>query len=105
MVGIVGSTDVLTVSPGTIRLAGWALQPSSPDPLGFVVFVDDDPPAGSGQANRSRPDVGAAFPTAGPDHGFDVQVSTTPGAHLVALMALANGLPPTLLAVRHVTVP
>ena len=42
-------------------------------------------------ANRSRPDVGAAFPAAGPNHGYTVAMAATPGRHTVCLYAINTG--------------
>lgn len=42
-------------------------------------------------ASRPRPDVGAAFPAAGPNHGYTLTMQTTPGRHTVCLFAINAG--------------
>jgi hypothetical protein len=57
-------------------------------------------------ANMPRPDVGAAYPAAGPDHGYTLTMPTTAGPHTVCLYAINTG-PGTSrgLACRATTVP
>ncbi|MGU3358453.1 hypothetical protein ACLBWJ_14455 [Microbacterium sp. M4A5_1d] len=65
----VGSLDVVEVSPGQFRVAGWAADPDTADSIDVHVYI-----GGAGyavRADRSRPDVGAAFPGLGAARGFD----------------------------------
>ena len=57
-------------------------------------------------ANQPRPDVGAAYPTAGPNHGYSLTMQATPGAHTACLYAINTG-PGTSrpLGCRAITVP
>jgi SpoIID/LytB domain protein len=71
----VGSLDVVSVGAGGVRVAGWAIDPNSSDPIDVHVYVGS---AGTPvEASTDRPDLAAAFPTSGTQHGFDV---TVPGA-------------------------
>lgn len=42
-------------------------------------------------ANQPRTDVGAAYPDYGPNHGFTLKMTTTPGQHTVCLYAINTG--------------
>jgi len=87
---------------GSIHLAGWALDPDAWTPIAVHVYIDGAGVAVS--AANPRPDVDAAF-ARGPDHGYDVLVPATAGAHTVCVYAIdANGGPNTLLGCRAVTV-
>jgi hypothetical protein len=67
----VGVVDVVQVSPGTVRVAGWAFDPDSHDPIDVHIYLDST--GHSRRAEVERPDVGAAFGQ-GSQHGFDVQL-------------------------------
>jgi hypothetical protein len=82
-----GSIDVLTLDKGTLRLQGWALDPNSTSPLQLRILVDGQL-AATAVADRSRSDLVKFFPGAGPNHGFDVTISTTPGAHTIEIYGL-----------------
>jgi hypothetical protein len=42
-------------------------------------------------ADQPRADVGAAYPAAGPNHGYTLTMQTTPGPHAVCLYAINTG--------------
>jgi hypothetical protein len=77
-----GSLDVVELGDGSVRVAGWAIDPHTAAPIDVHVYVGAEGHAT--RADRSRPDVGLAFPSAGDAHGFDVSVPTalptSPGA-------------------------
>ena len=83
----VGSWDGLSASGSTLSVSGWAFDPD--DGAASVpvhVYVD-----GRGMAltaDRSRPDVGRAFPGVGDAHGFSGSVQVSPGVHTVCVYAL-----------------
>ncbi|MGY1824767.1 MULTISPECIES: hypothetical protein [unclassified Blastococcus] len=83
----VGSWDTLSASGTTLSLSGWTFDPDSPTaPVAVHVYVD-----GAGVALRAdgdRPDVGGAFPHAGPVHGFGWSGQVAPGAHRVCVYAI-----------------
>ncbi|HEY0127319.1 MAG TPA: hypothetical protein VGB58_09305, partial [Blastococcus sp.] len=88
----VGSFDGISASGATISARGWALDPdSAAGPVAVHLYVD-----GRGMvlaADGSRPDIGAAFPAAGPAHGFSWSGSVTPGMHEVCAYAIDTELP------------
>jgi hypothetical protein len=72
-------------APGQVRVRGWAFDPNAPaEPLAIRLSVGGkEETAGAATyelgtvAARSRRDVAAAFPEAGPKHGFDLSLPTT----------------------------
>ena len=66
-------------------MRGWAIDPDTTSPIFLWVTVD-----GVGrhvQAAASRPDVGAAHPAYGDNHGFSVSIAASPGSHRVCVTA------------------
>jgi len=86
----VGNFESVTGGLGTLTVSGWTIDPNTPAPIDVHVYVDGRF-AGSGTANANRPDVGAAFPSYGPDHGFAVTVGATSGTHTVCVYAINVG--------------
>ncbi|MEO5842675.1 MAG: twin-arginine translocation signal domain-containing protein [Acidimicrobiales bacterium] len=82
-----GSIDVLRLEQRTLRLQGWALDPNAQAPLQLRVFVDGQL-AVVENADRARADLVKFFPGAGPNHGFDLSIPTTPGPHSVEIYGL-----------------
>jgi hypothetical protein len=75
---------------GALRLWGWAIDPDTTASTYVWVTID-----GAGRhlaADRARPDVAAAYPTHGPNHGFAATLAATPGNHRVC--ATAHNLGP-----------
>jgi hypothetical protein len=85
-----GSLDAVEAAPGGVRVAGWAIDPETTEALTVHVYVDGAI-AGVATADRARPDVAAAFPAHGADHGFDVAVPAVPGRHDVCVYAIDAG--------------
>jgi hypothetical protein len=88
-------------SPGQVRVKGWAFDPEAPtQPSAIRVYVGGKAGApGVGEyelgavATRSRADVGAKYPEAGPRHGFDASFPTVKsGPQTVCAYALNTGL-------------
>ncbi len=85
-------------SPGTITVRGWAIDPNVRT-RSLVIHVYIGGPAGSGAEGHAfgpvtayRPDVGAAFPGAGNNHGFDQTLTTgRNGAQEVCAYAINAG--------------
>jgi hypothetical protein len=76
--------------PGGVRLAGWTLDRDTAAPLEVHVYID-----GNGSIHRadgSRPDVGAAFPGMGDNHGLDVSLPLAVGNHEVCAYGINVGL-------------
>jgi hypothetical protein len=71
-------------APGQVRVRGWAFDPNAPtEPLAIrLVIGGKEGTAGVATyelgtvATRGRRDVAAAFPEAGPKHGFDLSLPT-----------------------------
>lgn len=82
-----GSIDGVTSTPSSLTVRGWTIDPDTSNGVVVGVFLDG---AGQGffNANASRPDVGAAFPGYGNDHGFEVTIPATVGPHTVCVSAL-----------------
>lgn len=85
-----GNFEGYRTGPGTITVTGWAIDPDTTGPVDIHVYIDGNG-AGSGVANRPRPDVGAAYPGSGSNHGFDITVPISGGAHRVCVYAINRG--------------
>jgi hypothetical protein len=99
-----GSLDRVIAGPGEVQLQGWVIDPDTTSPTKVFVYVDGVL-RGEFTADKSRPDIGSAFPGYGPVHGFDVSVSVTPGFREVCVWASNVGAGSnSLLACRGVQV-
>lgn len=70
-----GSRDVARQVPGGVQLTGWAIDPDVAGPISVHAYAGASGVAVT--ADRSRPDVGRAYPGWGPLHGYDVVVPTS----------------------------
>lgn len=68
-----GYLDTATRVSGGLRVTGWAIDPNVSGSIEVHVYVDGTPYF-IGAARANRPDVGAAHPQYGADHGFDAVV-------------------------------
>lgn len=90
-----GSLQGVVTVPGGIRLFGAAIDNDTPDPVQISITT------GAGRAalvtaDLPRPNVAAAFPASGPDHGYDHTVVLPDGTHHLCANALnAPGTPGT----------
>ena len=97
----VGRVDLAApAGPSSVRVAGWALDPDTADPVDVHLYVD-----GVGAANvvadGERPDVARAFRGWGPAHGFDVTVGGLPvGRHDVCAFAVDRRSPGAAVLLR-----
>jgi hypothetical protein len=101
-----GNLDVVTSPrPGQVKVAGWAIDPDTTAAMGVHIYVNNTY-AGAALASLPRPDVGAAFPAYGPNHGFSVALNTSAGANRVCVFAInvGPGSVNSLLGCRSVTV-
>jgi hypothetical protein len=100
----IGSLEAVTGGAGSIRVQGWAIDPDTTWPIDVHVYVD----GAYGWFSRVglvRPDVGAAFPGFGAEHGFDSEVPVPPGRRQVCVFAFNVGVGAnTVLGCRTVTV-
>lgn len=84
--------SVRAVGNNHIEIRGWAADDDTPSQAvslnlllgGPVGKYYNNVPAKAGQP---RPDVAAAFPSLGPNHGFDVTVAARPGTYPVCALA------------------
>ncbi|MGH3658363.1 MAG: hypothetical protein ACRDUA_17050, partial [Micromonosporaceae bacterium] len=104
----IGLLDVVTRTPGGLRVAGWALDPERDDPVEVHVYVNGVG-YNLGPASVSRGDVGAGFPEWGSEHGFDTVIPwTADGTAVVSAYAINLGggsnsfLGSRTIAVSHV---
>jgi hypothetical protein len=95
-----GVVEAVVGGPSSVRVAGWALDPDTAEPIPVHVYVNNAL-VGAGLAAGDRPDVAAAFAVA-PTRGFDLTVRATPGSHTVCAYAINNlaGASNTLLGCR-----
>jgi hypothetical protein len=103
----IGNIDGATVSGTTVTVNGWALDKDVPtDPVRVHLSVDGAVKTAT-TADRPRADIGAAFPGAGVNHGWQVAMTLSPGVHEICAFGinLAGGSSNPQLACRTVTVP
>lgn len=108
----IGSFDELSSpQPGALRVRGWALDmDAKTTPIAVHVYVGG--PAGSGApghaftANTSRPDVGAAYPGVGNNHGFDnvIETNRTGSVPVYVYGINVGGGSNKLISTRNVTI-
>ncbi len=85
-----GNVELVQTNFGSFRVAGWAIDPNTKDPIDVHVYVN-----GVGYAvksDQSRADVGSAFPSFGSNHGFDAEVpASSLGNVTICLYAINVG--------------
>ena len=86
----VGALQQVVGTPGGARLLGYAIDLDTTAAIGVDVWVDGGY-AGHAVADRTRPDVGAAYPAYGPGHGYDIPLTLTAGTHQVCTYAINVG--------------
>jgi hypothetical protein len=85
-----GDLDILAAEPGGNYVGGWTIDPDVASPIAVRVYADDRF-ATAVTADRSRPDIGAAYPGSGPNHGYVARVPGGPGAHTVCAYGIVVG--------------
>lgn len=84
-----GRVDSVEAVPGGVRVTGWALDVETTGPIRVHVYVN-----GAGRAftaNLPRPDIGRHYPSLGPDHGFDVTLTTPSGSTEICVYGINVG--------------
>ncbi|GGL66009.1 hypothetical protein GCM10009706_00580 [Curtobacterium citreum] len=82
-----GSLDTASAVPGGVSVSGWAIDPETAASLDVHVYAD-------GKllqrlvANQNRADVGRAYPSAGPAHGYSGVVAAPPGVHSICVYGI-----------------
>ncbi|HZX97995.1 MAG TPA: SpoIID/LytB domain-containing protein, partial [Dermatophilaceae bacterium] len=85
-----GQLDSTSTGAGAVTARGWAIDPDTSSPIMVQMYIDSRANAVT-WAGQPRPDVGAVFPAAGPNHGYSLTMATTPGSHTVCLYAINTG--------------
>jgi GH25 family lysozyme M1 (1,4-beta-N-acetylmuramidase) len=99
-----GGTDV-TVAPGAVTMHGWVIDPDTTSSVRTDIYMDGKGFA-SFQAGASRPDVGAAYPGYGSNHGIDQTWAVSSGTHTICAWGINVGPGENrLLACQSITVP
>src|SRR6185312_4631494 len=99
-----GAFDSAVGVPDGVQFTGWAIDPSTPDPITVHLYVDSASWAVS--ANTTRSDVAAAYPSFGGDHGFAKVIPAAPGPHTVCVYGINRGPGSNaLIACKNVVVP
>ena len=103
----VGSLDVArTSNAGSVAVGGWALDPDTPAPITVHLVVDGTFHSAT-VATTGRPDIAAAYPLHGPDHGFAATIDGLPAGTRRVCAAAVNarwGTGDTWLGCRTVVV-
>lgn len=84
-----GNVEIVSSGIGAVRVAGWAIDPSSRESIAMHVYV-----GGVGHAipaNLPRTDVEAHYPNYGASHGFDVQLPARGGSQQVCVYGMNVG--------------
>jgi hypothetical protein len=84
-----GSFDAINSTPGTINVAGWAVDPNSATPLAVHVYVNNTGTALV--ANAVRNDVARQNPWYGNDVGFAASIPAAIGNHNVCAYGINVG--------------
>ncbi|GIG39607.1 hypothetical protein [Cellulomonas phragmiteti] len=99
----IGVVEAVTATNTTLTVSGWTLDPDTSASTEVHVYVDGV--GTSAMADRSRPDVAAAYGK-GDRHGFLVTVPAAPGPRSVCTFGISSGPGNnTLLDCRTVVVP
>lgn len=77
----IGRLDAVSAATGALTVRGWAFDPDVTGPVSVRMSIDGS--VRTVRADRSRPDVGAAFPAAGSAHGFEQRYTATKGKRQV----------------------
>lgn len=95
----------IVTTPGTIAVAGWAIDPDTADSIQVHVYVDGRP-RGALVANGARPDVGRLNPGYGDAHGYSTTIAgLAGGTHEVCIAAINVRSGANAWSCRTVTLP
>ncbi|MEO8695911.1 MAG: S8 family serine peptidase [Acidimicrobiales bacterium] len=86
----IGSVDVVRAGLGVLVVQGWVIDPDASAPIDVHVYVDGVLVTGA-RADRTRDDVGRAYPDYGAAHGFAATVAVAGGAHVVCVYGIDSG--------------
>ena len=93
-----GNIDLAVRSGDQVRIAGWALDPKTPTSITVSVSVNGQTAVAT-PAGLNRPDVGAAYPGFGANHGWDLTFAVAPGPISICVSGLNSvaSAPPGLI--------
>ena len=83
----IGYLDTLSAVQDGIRVQGWAIDRDVAQAIDVHIYLDGSF-AKAVTAGLSRPDVAAAFPNYGDNHGFDTVVAASKGLHTVCVYGI-----------------
>jgi len=86
----VGAVESAVQVPGGILLKGYAIDLNTTASISVHVYVDNKFAAGA-IASIARPDLASRYPTAGPNHGYQLTLPIRTGSHLICVYALNTG--------------
>jgi stage II sporulation protein D len=99
-----GQIDAVTAGPVRVTAKGWAIDPDTSKAIIVQMYLDGRANALS-WASLPRPDVRAAYPSYGSNHGYSITMLTTPGTHTICLYGINTGPGTSVqLGCRSVTV-
>ena len=87
-----GSIGLVAGGRNQVRVAGWAIDPDTRDPVDVHVYVDGVG-VNLGAAGTRRADVGLVYPGWGDGHGFDATIAVGPGRRQVCAFAIDRAGP------------
>lgn len=70
-----GAVDSVRVVPGGVEVSGWAIDPNTANPISVHAYLGGS--VAKTTASLARDDVGKAYPSAGPNHGYTVTIPAT----------------------------
>jgi hypothetical protein len=91
---LAGTVDSITGGVGGVQLRGWVVDPDRPSAAGRVHVYVNGVFHRELRANGSRPDVGAAYPQWGGNHGYAASVALPPGRFDVCIWGIDEHGPP-----------
>jgi Fibronectin type III domain len=86
----VGAVEKAVQVPSGVLVSGYAIDLNSTASIAVHVYVDNKFTAGA-LASIARPDLAGRYPTAGPNHGYQLTLPIRTGSHLVCVYALNTG--------------
>jgi len=97
-----GNLDSANGVWGGVRLTGWAVDFATTDPS--YIWVNVDGQGGAYRAANPTSWVNSYYPGSGVNHGFDLTIPASPGAHRIDVYGVYAGLSVPISSV-NVTVP
>jgi hypothetical protein len=85
-----GRINSVSLQGTTATVTGWAVDFDTASPIGVHVYVDGKKVV-EARADLDRPDVEAAYPGWGRQHGYSVPITLSPGTHSVCVYGIDVG--------------